>query len=391
MKSLTYKPSDISIPYTPGSECFYEIYKGDEYPHYQMYVVDNKREVEKDVAIFVIQQGNEGDYFFCTRKGRMSSVKEMQVKRLLLISIDAHHPITSIDEIRPDLYMIGIEFNVFSHEKATILMDCNGIGQRKLLFGKSSKLNGYVYVEESSFNGDGLSRKLKFQGDASLIQSEAIFNDDLTHIDVVRSCKDVSYYNGGISGISLMYQKYQIPLNTILILGGGGNILASGFKQRFQQSHVFSVEFDPVVHEAAVKYFDFHQDIISIVDDGRNTVMKGKWDLIFIDIDRKPLDDNDVAAPHEDFIDDTFMNNMLKHLNPQGCIIYNVVSRNEEKRYHIYDIIKQHFNKVYCWDSDEDVNTLLFCFMRTDIDLLVPNDDNDEEINKFIELTTLLN
>ncbi|EDR25280.1 hypothetical protein EDI_342590 [Entamoeba dispar SAW760] len=242
-----------------------------------------------------------------------------------------------------------------------IMIDETGIGKREILFEGKSKINGIIWVEETlkEENKGKYSRKLMFEGERSLVQSEGIVINK--EIDIVESIKEVQYFKGIVYGL---INEIGENNKDIIILGGGVHILASGIKHWCKKTHVISVEIDEIVNEAGIKCFNTGEEIERCVCDGIEYINKMKADYIIIDVDCKVKNENDIAAPHPKFIEDSIIEKMkLKIKDLNGGIIYNILARNDTQRIDLINKIKIHFNKVYLWESDEDVNVILFCFI----------------------------
>ncbi|EKE41551.1 hypothetical protein ENU1_052040 [Entamoeba nuttalli P19] len=328
---------------------------------YNCDVIDNI-EMKDGVVVYVIQQGKESEWFFSTRKGKFEVSEELGYKRTILVSIDYHRRVNDIEEIYQEVKEIG---NILKYKgykgDIQVMTDETGIGKRELLFEGKSKINGKLWVEETwKEEGEGkYSRKLIFEGERSLVQSEGISINK--KIDIVESIKEVPYFKGIVYGI---FNEVGENIKDITIIGGGVHILASGIKHWCKNAHVVSVEIDEVVNEAGIKCFNTGEEIERCVCDGVEYIDKIKTDYIIIDVDCKVRNENDIAAPHPKFIEESMIEKMkLRIKDVNGGIIYNIVARNDEQRNNLINKIKIHFNKVYLWENDEDVNVILFCFL----------------------------
>ena len=222
-------------------------------PLYYCEIIDNT-DCKEQYGMYVIQQGKESEWYYSTNAGRLEISSILNFKRLLLVSVDYHRSISSIDDIYYELQNVsqlfhfkGITFKK-PDQNIEILTDQNGIGTRKLLFEKESKYNGTVWVEETWNDADDGSyfRRMLFSGERSLVQSEAtIINDS---IDIIRSTKTVNYYQGAVNCMKVFWNTESEK--KICILGGGVNIMANAIKYNFRKSSVTSVELDPIVYES---------------------------------------------------------------------------------------------------------------------------------------------
>ncbi|KAL7713460.1 Spermine/spermidine synthase family protein [Entamoeba marina] len=356
-----------------------------QHPYYHIDIIDYQP-CEIPIGIYVVQQGKESEYFYSTTYGKLEVAQEMNFSRLLLVVIDYHHPIVNISTIQSELIAIAhhLSHTIIPPLIIPIRTDLNGVGTRQLLFEKLSKYNGIVWVEESWLDSDDdtFSRKLLFSGERSLVQSEGITKSG--KILLSESIATVSYFKGIICGLKMLWG---ITQRNVLVCGGGANILANGIKEVFNRCTVTSVEIDQVVADAAQTCFDVGLGITTIVDDALNVIKLNSYEAIIIDIDNKVTNEFDVAAPHPNFTTDEAIIEMKQHCDGLfPVIIFNVVVRRKEERNALINKIAKHFDEVYKWKCDEDVNILLFCYKEGDVDLLNQECDDDDCID-FINNT----
>ena len=359
-------------------------------PLYYCEIVDNVK-CKENIVMYVIQQGKESEWYYSTTAGKLEVSTILNAKRLILISIDYHNRIKHIDDVYYDLQEVsklfhynGLKFKD-KEQSINILTDENGVGTRKLMFEKDSELNGTVWVEEVWNDEDDGSyfRRLLFSGERSLIQSEAtIINDS---VDIVRSAKTVNYFDGTVNCLRVFW-KSTIEKN-VCVLGGGVNIMANAIKYYMKNCSVTSVELDPVVYESYLNCFVVDDlEINCVVGDGMEYVKGKEFDCIVIDVDNKVESENDIAAPHPSFITEEAIKTLKKCVekSDNGMIIFNIVARDEKQQKKVIDKIEKHFKTLYKWESDEDVNILLICFIDEDVELFREDIDDDERFSNTV-------
>ncbi|EDR27847.1 hypothetical protein, conserved, partial [Entamoeba dispar SAW760] len=163
---------------------------------YNCDIIDNI-EMKDGIVVYVIKQGNESEWFFSTRKGKFEVSEELGYKRTILVSIDYHRRVNDIKEIYQEIKEIGNMLRYVEYKgDIKIMIDETGIGKREILFEGESKINGIIWVEETlkEENKGKYSRKLMFEGERSLVQSEGIVINK--EIDIVESIKEVQYFKG---------------------------------------------------------------------------------------------------------------------------------------------------------------------------------------------------
>ncbi|EDR23356.1 hypothetical protein EDI_239240 [Entamoeba dispar SAW760] len=143
---------------------------------YNCDIIDNI-EMKDGIVVYVIKQGNESEWFFSTRKGKFEVSEELGYKRTILVSIDYHRRVNDIKEIYQEIKEIGNMLRYVEYKgDIKIMIDETGIGKREILFEGKSKINGIIWVEETlkEENKGKYSRKLMFEGERSLVQSEEL-------------------------------------------------------------------------------------------------------------------------------------------------------------------------------------------------------------------------
>ncbi|ELP93220.1 hypothetical protein EIN_055350 [Entamoeba invadens IP1] len=359
--------SEISV-IVPGRVMSTPIYiTGCQTPKYLIDIVDLDVPNE-EVGLAVVEQGKETDWVFCTHEGRVSLATDFKHRRLLIVSIDIHNSVSSVESIKSQL--IAIKF-ALSHVKANKkvfihINEENGVGFRKLLFEKQSKINGNIWVEDSYLNKEEnlVSRKLMFSGDRSLIQSEAVLENGT--INIVKSINNVLYFKAIILGVKLALLDKESDYDktrSVLVIGGGANLLSVGIQRLVKNTSVTSVELDPVVAEAAQQCYNT-ENISTIIGDGIEIAKNNYSNCVVIDVDNKVNSDG-IGAPPEIFISEDVIKMMKERLigtNP--FIVYNTVIRNEIAFKTVSSRIRKMFKRVYQWESESDLNVVFFCFVN---------------------------
>ncbi|KAL7721664.1 Spermidine synthase [Entamoeba marina] len=359
-----------------------EYHVGQEYPKYTFIVIDSAPPQNIPSAVFVVPQGLENEYHYASAEGNADLVSAISAQRVMLVYIDPHYKISDLESIIGELGQAAKQLlpTEFIGNDAPILTAEEGVGNRVLLFEKKSRYNGNVLVEEVTNSDETRTRRLKFDGFRTVIQSEAVVVDD--KLDVEKSMEASPYLDAIRS-----------------VVGAGGCTLTLGIKKTFSEARIVSVDIDPVVVEAAQKYFfASHEETMAVLTvngiEYINTLAKKTKDsmlqnavhAIIIDVDNKPTSDQELTGPPPAFIQQNCLVSMaqslftanMKSVTPP-VIVFNIVTRNPQLRKESIENLGQYFRQLYMW-SGEDLNCIVFGFVHEiqPFDISVDNTSNEK-------------
>lgn len=173
----------------------------------------------------------------------------------------------------------------------------------QLLFNQKSPYNRVIVTQSP----DGV-RYLRFDSESNPVQSAY----DTRHPDRL-----VAIYSRAVMGGLAIVPRPQ----KILVIGLGGGSISKFLHQHFPEALVQSVELDPVVIEAAKRFFDFREDEHNkaFAGDGRAFLEKSKdrYDLIMLDAFGPD------SAPHA-LITREFLKLAREHLSDGGLVVANI-------------------------------------------------------------------
>ena len=237
----THQPNKkFTIPY----------YIDERYPKYTFLIIDSNKPQSISVAVFVVPQGSENEYFYKTNEGNQELCQAISAERVILVYIDPHYTIPNLQSIIGELSVLSKQLIAegMKTQDAPILTAQEGVGNRKLLFEKKSKYNGLVLVEETENEDKTISRRMKFEGFRTIVQSEAILENG--ELNVEKSIEQSPYLDAIRKGLKFFWHsKTDLPFR-IVVVGAGGCTLTLGIKTILPESRIVSVDIDPVVVSA---------------------------------------------------------------------------------------------------------------------------------------------
>ncbi|BFU18989.1 hypothetical protein EHI8A_095630 [Entamoeba histolytica HM-1:IMSS-B] len=366
----------------PNEKFTLPYYINEVYPKYTFLVIDCPKPQNIPIAVFVVPQGSENEYHYATDEGNKDLCQAISAERVLLVFIDPHYTVENLESIIKELGLISKELipKGMKSNDAPILTAEEGVGNRKLLFEKKSDYNGNVLVEETS-NDDGSSiRRMKFEGFRTVVQSEAVVVNG--KLNVEKSILQSPYLDAIRIGMCFFWHsKVDLPFR-VVIIGAGGCTLTLGIKTLLPESRIVSVDVDPVVVEAASKYFfATHEETTAVITmngieyltnlahKSEMSMLQNAVHAIIIDVDNKTTSDKELIGPPLPFVQQNCIVNMVKSLFTANMnsitppmIIYNIVARDSQLRKSTILDLAKYFKQVYVWQGGDDINTVVFAF-----------------------------
>lgn len=355
------------------------------YPKYTFIIIDREIDTQQPAAVFVVPQGSENEYHYGTDEGNNDLVEAIGAKRTILVYIDAHYEVPNLDSIITELGNISKQLipTELRHGDAPILTAAEGVGNRKLLFEKKSDYNGTVIVEETENDDGTLSRRMKFDGFRTIVQSEAVVVDG--KLDVEKSVAASPYQEAVRRGMCFFWRSHTDLPYRIAVIGAGGCTLSLGIKKLIPEARIVNVDIDPVVVEAAKEFFfSSHEEttavltvngieyISNLAERSIKSPLQNSVHAVVIDVDNKATSDSELIGPPPPFVQQNCLHDMIKclfvanmnSLTPPMVII-NLVAREQSLRQKTLSDIARNFQQVYVWQGSEDVNAVVFCFPHT--------------------------
>ena len=406
MKGFDKTLLEKAITYAPNTKQTIPYYIDEHYPKYTFVLIDSPAPQNLSVAVFVVPQGSENEYHYATNDGNAELSEAVSAQRLMLVYIDPHYTIPNLNSIINELSVLSKQLipEGLKSNDAPILTASEGVGNRKLLFEKKSNYNGMVLVEETENDDGTTTRRMKFDGFRTIVQSEAVLVND--KLDVEKSIEQSPYLNAMRVGLNFFWHsKNDLPFR-IVVLGAGGCTLTLGIKKTLPESRIVSVDIDPVVVEAAQKYFFAkHEETTAVITMNgieylTNLAKKTEMSMlqnavhaIIVDVDNKAQSDDELTGPPPPFVQQNCIVNMVKSLFTANVnsitppmIVYNIVARNNELRKNTIHDLAKYFKQVYVWQGGNDINTVVFAFPHVISEYNIdPNKEENKAYKEFLE------
>ncbi len=220
---------------------------------------------------------------------------------------------------------------------------CRTAAEDRVLFEKESAYNTVVVTEDDQ----GL-RTLWFEKGGT--RQSVVKVDDPDHLEL-------KYARVMPVGLAFV----EAP-KRVLVVGLGGGTIPTFLHEHFPKMQIDAVDIDPVVVEAAKKFFGFREDetMRAYVEDGRRFIARspGRYDVIFLDAfgsDNIPY----ALATRE------FLQLVRRALTPEGVVVANVWSRYSNPLYDsMVRTYQDTFEELYVFDVRGAGNKILIAVPR---------------------------
>ncbi|XP_012251378.2 eEF1A lysine and N-terminal methyltransferase homolog [Athalia rosae] len=348
---------------------------GDKHPRYTIYVLDQPFSRKNELyAAFIVPQGRETLWLFCTKEGRQQLLETTKRNRLAIVTLRREHTFESLDAIKNELSVsirnlapAGVDNNT----QIPYLSLESSVGKREVCHQGSSKFSGEFVIEEIEDDKGSVYRRLIFLNNQFVIQSEA-------KLKLVKSrrgkskkvidpgylaCEHHIYMSVGIS----IVRNFKKELTEIAIIGLGGGGLCTFLRNCLPEIKITAVEIDETMLQVATNYFGLTQDASLKVEitDGlkfiQDSAKQGKmFDAILFDVDSKDTTVG-MSCPPKQFIEIPTLQAVSQCIGDTGLFILNLVCRDEELRRETIGTLKSTFPYVYSYNLESDVNEVIFC------------------------------
>jgi len=284
-------------------------------PRYQLIVLDRplvkKSELQSithPVAVFLIPAGRESEYLFRTYTGLKDIAESADCARLIVVSFHREHVYDGGQKMVQEELKVAVQIiaqqgsfmylnpterewylnkqkqqNSLTKLSFSIpFMALDGIGKRDVIVKGDSPTTGPFFVEQVKVDGSNTVRRLYFQENENVIQTE-VFVKQLstdTNAMVVDMWKLAFDYHQHLAAGILVLGGYlsSLSLNKELekqqqgmVIGLGGGALVNFFKLFFSSIQLTVVELDQCIVDIAQSHFDFRKDdkdVNVIIGDG---------------------------------------------------------------------------------------------------------------------------
>ncbi|XP_003739601.1 eEF1A lysine and N-terminal methyltransferase [Galendromus occidentalis] len=323
-------------------------------PKYELFIVDTPdSDTQCKLACFLVPEGREVEWLYGTPEGRKITAKQCGATRVIFVHLNRVFTYGSQQDIQDELSDAIQEMvprNFKEGVRIPFMSLGDSAGTRNVLEKGHSDLSGTFVVEDVRVYHETF-RRLVFCGRQSVIQTEMRIT--------AGGELDFSYLSGEYYRYMLVALGYFDQPGSALLLGLGGGTLAS-FISKFTEWKVEAVELDPAIVEVARKYFGLPESTITHVQDAFKFIKEttGTFEVILLDIDSKNVGQA-MTCPPEEFLEEDFLDNVVKRLTEKGIFVVNLACRDESKCLEVYRTLQKKFQYLSRVDISEDVNKII--------------------------------
>ncbi|XP_017893172.1 methyltransferase-like protein 13 [Ceratina calcarata] len=345
----------------------------DKHPRYTIHVLDQPRiRGTKSYAAFIVPQGKETDWLFCTKEGRQQVLKSAQRDRLAIVTLCRDHKFESWDAVKSELEdcILNLAPEGLSGKcDIPFLSLGTDVGVRTKCYEGKSELSGPFVVEEIEKDGSEF-RRLIFLNNPYVIQSEARLKQAKSRRGKMKkiidpgflACDHHLYMSIGVN--SAINPKES---DEIMIVGLGGGGLCTFLYHCFPKLRIIAVEIDEMMLKVATDYFGLILDNRMKVEiaDGiqfikENTRNGKKYKAVLFDVDSKDTTIG-MSCPPKQFLEMPVIKSVAECLTDGGLFILNLVSRDRSIKKKAKSDLKCVFKSMASYSVQDEVNEVMIC------------------------------
>ncbi|KAI4372825.1 hypothetical protein MLD38_011009 [Melastoma candidum] len=307
LKDLKLSATDGLDELIPGRRVQLILYDQDSRFSYKAVLFDSREQSTSFIrhcGIMLVPKTRVHGWLYSSEEGQWTVVESAKSARLIMVFLDGSHIKASMEEIQKDLSPLVRQLApaISNHgSQIPFMMVDDPLKERKIVHQVSSPLTGLITIEDVVYDnfesdiseilpsGSLTFRRLIFQRNESLVQSEALMTSDgsIPALPVASQRDEKSYskaksrkkgmtdilrinheflaspyHSGIISGFMLISSYLESMLSSgtavrAVVVGLGAGLLPMFIHQCMQFIHVEAVELDPNVVRLAKEYFDF--------------------------------------------------------------------------------------------------------------------------------------
>ncbi|XP_014472422.1 PREDICTED: methyltransferase-like protein 13 isoform X2 [Dinoponera quadriceps] len=361
---------------TKVGEIIFDLYRPKEkLPRYTVCVLEQPRiRKAKTYAAFIVPQGREMDWLFCTKEGRLQVLDNTGRERLAIFILNREHKFESLDAVQAELAECVRNLapaGLCGVSDIPYLSLGPDIAVRSVCYEGDSIMSGPFVVEDIKKDGHKF-RRLVFLSNPYVIQSEMRFMKSKNvhkkgkKLDFgFLACEHHVYMSAGVNTVIDINEP-----DEIMIIGLGGGGLCSFLHHCFPKLKITAVEIDDAMLEVATKYFNLILDDRMKVEiaDGIEFIRysircKKKYKAILFDIDNKDTTVG-MSCPPREFLDSTQLEAVANLLTEDGIFILNLVSRDLDLKNKAKRALRLAFQSITCYAIQGEVNEIIMCSLE---------------------------
>ncbi|XP_049444114.1 eEF1A lysine and N-terminal methyltransferase [Epinephelus fuscoguttatus] len=349
-------------------------------------------------AIFIVPQGSETAWLYCSSEGRRQLAASANFRRLVIVAMHRNQEYTDMQAVQSELSPMVMDLappGMPTNQQVPFLSVGGDLGWREEVSRGVSELSGEYCVENVRGEDGELYRRLVFLANAALlVQSESrLVSSNTASSHKKKNKKKVkptaapktstsslsvdsgflccAHHEVMVAGLTMLGvgtpQNKDVPVSVLLVgLGGGG--LPQFLRDFVPNVTVEVVELDPAVMEVAKEWFGFRPDdhLTVTLGDGLERICAlekegGRlFDVIMFDVDSK---DSTVgmSCPPAAFVETSILQKVFSLLTPRGVFMLNLVCRDPVLRKSVLERVSAVFPSILSRKIEGEVNEVLLC------------------------------
>ncbi|XP_060934344.1 eEF1A lysine and N-terminal methyltransferase [Limanda limanda] len=349
-------------------------------------------------AIFIVPQGSETAWLYCSSEGQKQLAASANFRRLVIVAMHRNQEYTDMQAVQAELSPMVMDLappGMPANQQVPFLSVGGDLGWREEVSRGVSELSGEYCVENIKGEDGELYRRLVFLSNAALVQSESrLVSSKTTSSHKKRNKKKTkpaapptttsssslsvdsgflccAHHEVMVAGLTVLGvgapESKDVPVSVLLVgLGGGG--LPQFLRDFVPSVTVEVVELDAVVLEVAKEWFGFRPDdcLTVTLGDGLDRICALEkeggcfFDVIMFDVDNK---DSTVgmSCPPGAFVETSILQKVCSLLTPRGIFMLNLVCRDSALRNSVLQRISTLFPSILSRKIEGEVNEVLLC------------------------------
>ncbi|CAB1414871.1 unnamed protein product [Pleuronectes platessa] len=348
-------------------------------------------------AIFIVPQGSETAWLYCSSEGQKQLAASANFRRLVIVAMHRNQEYTDMQAVQAELSPMVMDLappGMPANQQVPFLSVGGDLGWREEVSRGVSELSGEYCVENVKGEDGELYRRLVFLSNSALVQSESrLVSSKTTSSQKKRNKKKTkpaappttsssslsvdsgflccAHHEVMVAGLTVLGvgapESKDVPVSVLLVgLGGGG--LPQFLRDFVPNVTVEVVELDAVVLEVAKEWFGFRPDerLTVTLGDGLDRICAlekeggGLFDVIMFDVDNK---DSTVgmSCPPGAFVETSILQKVCSLLTPRGIFMLNLVCRDSALRNSVLQRLSTLFPSILSRKIEGEVNEVLLC------------------------------
>ncbi|XP_042371183.1 eEF1A lysine and N-terminal methyltransferase-like [Plectropomus leopardus] len=371
-------------------------------PRYTLTVQDSapgaKVPRSNQFAIFIVPQGSETAWLYCSSEGRRQLAASANFRRLVIVAMHRNQEYTDMQAVQAELSPMVMDLappGMPANQQVPFLSVGGSLGWREEVSQGVSELSGEYCVENVRGEDGELYRRLVFLANAAfLVQSESRLvspNTASSHkkktkrkvkptappttstasLSVDSGFLCCAHHEVMVAGLTMLGvgtpQNKGVAVSVLLVgLGGGG--LPQFLRDFVPNVTVEVVELDPAVLQVAKEWFGFRPDdrLTVTIGDGLERICALEkegghlFDAIMFDVDSK---DSTVgmSCPPAAFVETSILQKVSNLLTARGVFMLNLVCRDSVLRKSVLERVSAVFPSILSRKIEGEVNEVLLC------------------------------